>query len=142
MSDDLPISDFADQLHDDLLVKRLTDIDNTGYSNDLEKGASVTRWRKPPLGGFFYSLVRHLITKGGQFMTSLIFALILLLLPSVVLAQSKSVLIEDLTWMEVRDAIAGGKTTAIYYAASIEDRKSTRLNSSHTVISYAVFCLK
>src|SRR5438132_4172480 len=24
----------------------------------------------------------------------------------------------------------------------MEDRKSTRLNSSHTVISYAVFCLK
>src|SRR5947207_10699579 len=27
-------------------------------------------------------------------------------------------------------------------ASSGEDRKSTRLNSSHTVISYAVFCLK
>src|SRR5438034_6310354 len=27
-------------------------------------------------------------------------------------------------------------------AASTRDRKSTRLNSSHTVISYAVFCLK
>src|SRR5438034_6341570 len=27
-------------------------------------------------------------------------------------------------------------------AADISDRKSTRLNSSHTVISYAVFCLK
>src|SRR5260221_13784102 len=27
-------------------------------------------------------------------------------------------------------------------AASGPDRKSTRLNSSHTVISYAVFCLK
>src|SRR5437588_1865699 len=26
--------------------------------------------------------------------------------------------------------------------AQIPDRKSTRLNSSHTVISYAVFCLK
>ena len=26
--------------------------------------------------------------------------------------------------------------------AEIADRKSTRLNSSHTVISYAVFCLK
>src|SRR5438034_4797853 len=26
--------------------------------------------------------------------------------------------------------------------AELEDRKSTRLNSSHTVISYAVFCLK
>src|SRR5260221_5396009 len=29
-------------------------------------------------------------------------------------------------------------TTAVF----MEDRKSTRLNSSHTVISYAVFCLK
>src|SRR3712207_8625048 len=27
-------------------------------------------------------------------------------------------------------------------AASVEDRKSTRLNSSHANISYAVFCLK
>src|SRR5258708_13516226 len=26
--------------------------------------------------------------------------------------------------------------------AAIEDRKSTRLNSSHQIISYAVFCLK
>src|SRR5947207_11514311 len=28
------------------------------------------------------------------------------------------------------------------HAPHEEDRKSTRLNSSHTVISYAVFCLK
>src|SRR2546430_11327031 len=28
------------------------------------------------------------------------------------------------------------------YAESKEDRKSTRLNSSHSQISYAVFCLK
>src|SRR2546430_11747213 len=27
-------------------------------------------------------------------------------------------------------------------AAQVEDRKSTRLNSSHSQISYAVFCLK
>src|SRR5438552_8529836 len=27
-------------------------------------------------------------------------------------------------------------------AASCQDRKSTRLNSSHQIISYAVFCLK
>src|SRR5688572_31097701 len=27
-------------------------------------------------------------------------------------------------------------------AAAVEDRKSTRLNSSHSQISYAVFCLK
>src|SRR5699024_11548656 len=29
-----------------------------------------------------------------------------------------------------------------YRAVCIEDRKSTRLNSSHVSISYAVFCLK
>src|SRR5687768_18449098 len=36
------------------------------------------------------------------------------------------------------------KATASYAApyASTEDRKSTRLNSSHGYISYAVFCLK
>src|SRR5437867_8233874 len=34
-----------------------------------------------------------------------------------------------------------GKTLAAFLAA-IEDRKSTRLNSSHRTISYAVFCLK
>ena len=41
MSDDLPNFDVADQLHDDLFVKRLTDSDNTEFSNDLEKGASM-----------------------------------------------------------------------------------------------------
>src|SRR5947208_9393912 len=60
MSDDLPISDFADQLHDDLLVKRLTDSDNTGFSNDLEKGASVDEVPKTASGGFFYRLVIRL----------------------------------------------------------------------------------
>src|SRR5438132_6907493 len=36
-----------------------------------------------------------------------------------------------------RERISGGRHTA-----TESDRKSTRLNSSHTVISYAVFCLK
>src|SRR2546426_6326576 len=31
---------------------------------------------------------------------------------------------------------------AIVLEATLSDRKSTRLNSSHLVISYAVFCLK
>src|SRR2546422_5742034 len=35
--------------------------------------------------------------------------------------------------------ISGGNTTAVDFG---EDRKSTRLNSSHGYISYAVFCLK
>src|SRR5438034_8813959 len=34
------------------------------------------------------------------------------------------------------------KLKSIVGAPVREDRKSTRLNSSHTVISYAVFCLK
>jgi len=41
MSDDLPNSKVVDQFHNDLLVKRLPDSDNTGFSNDLEKGASL-----------------------------------------------------------------------------------------------------
>src|SRR2546426_3586227 len=35
-----------------------------------------------------------------------------------------------------------GPLAAIYERAQAKDRKSTRLNSSHLVISYAVFCLK
>src|SRR5256885_4919083 len=39
----------------------------------------------------------------------------------------------------VSPASGGGGGTPAYVA---QDRKSTRLNSSHLVISYAVFCLK
>src|SRR5438034_7201497 len=46
-------------------------------------------------------------------------------------------------WMGLGIALVGhpevGPADAI---AAGQDRKSTRLNSSHTVISYAVFCLK
>src|SRR5436190_13357393 len=38
--------------------------------------------------------------------------------------------------------IGSGATLAAIQSADLLDRKSTRLNSSHTVISYAVFCLK
>src|SRR5438034_7438059 len=51
---------------------------------------------------------------------------------------------------EIRDLIARVAYTELRYSfllllgslAALLDRKSTRLNSSHTVISYAVFCLK
>src|SRR5256885_7753519 len=36
----------------------------------------------------------------------------------------------------------GGDDTGGVTRGAFEDRKSTRLNSSHLVISYAVFCLK
>src|SRR3712207_8548959 len=39
-------------------------------------------------------------------------------------------------------AVAASVWSAGVYAAAAQDRKSTRLNSSHANISYAVFCLK
>src|SRR3712207_8942416 len=46
-------------------------------------------------------------------------------------------------WYDKVEARQGEKNT--YYAGEVRafgDRKSTRLNSSHANISYAVFCLK
>src|SRR5438045_7596585 len=37
---------------------------------------------------------------------------------------------------------AAGRGSPAHVALDLEDRKSTRLNSSHLGISYAVFCLK
>src|SRR2546426_3957481 len=37
---------------------------------------------------------------------------------------------------------AAARAAGTTYSRFMEDRKSTRLNSSHLVISYAVFCLK
>src|SRR5258708_15180598 len=48
-----------------------------------------------------------------------------------------------------REVVAGGEVSEplggdgkVGVLAPDEDRKSTRLNSSHQIISYAVFCLK
>ena len=71
-------------------------------------------------------------------MKSLVFTLILSLLPSLVVAQSQSVLIEDLTWTEVRDAIAAGKTTAIYYAGSTEQNGPGLALGKHNFIAHYV----
>ena len=43
-------------------------------------------------------------------------------------ASTQSVMLEDLTWIEVRDAIATGKTTAIYYAGSTEQNGPHMVN--------------
>src|SRR3989454_1943671 len=47
-------------------------------------------------------------------------------------------------WIFIPDELEAGKVvgTSVYGARLVRDRKSTRLNSSHLVISYAVFCLK
>src|SRR5690625_1461462 len=48
------------------------------------------------------------------------------------------------TWIEQNKEkmIAIGEVGLPYYLRKEKDRKSTRLNSSHVAISYAVFCLK
>jgi creatinine amidohydrolase/Fe(II)-dependent formamide hydrolase-like protein len=82
--------------------------------------------------------VHRALTGGEQLMRSLPFTVIPFFLASVVLAQSKSVLIEDLTWTEVRDAIAAGKTTAIYYAGSTEQNGPGLALGKHTFIAHYV----
>src|SRR5256885_11853727 len=53
------------------------------------------------------------------------------------------------SWVAVRDSVTAPVNSRLVSAIAInprdrtsQDRKSTRLNSSHLVISYAVFCLK
>jgi creatinine amidohydrolase len=66
-----------------------------------------------------------------------LFATILLALfcSAPLLAQTKQLLIEDMTWTEVRDAIAAGKTTAIYYAGSIEQNGPGMTLGKHVFIA-------
>src|SRR5438132_7172596 len=51
-------------------------------------------------------------------------------------------LFRSIVEFEREKSLAGGLLQVFQHALVAGDRKSTRLNSSHTVISYAVFCLK
>jgi creatinine amidohydrolase len=51
-------------------------------------------------------------------------------------APRNSLRIEDMTWTEVRDAIAAGKTTAIYYAASTEQNGPGVALGKHVFIAH------
>ncbi|MBV8052067.1 MAG: creatininase family protein [Acidobacteriaceae bacterium] len=59
-----------------------------------------------------------------------------LMLGSALKAQTNSLLIEDMTWTEVRGAIASGKTTAIYYAGSIEQNGPGVALGKHVFIAH------
>src|SRR2546430_7343978 len=48
----------------------------------------------------------------------------------------------DHRWTQAREAVLALKELWTKDEAEFQDRKSTRLNSSHSQISYAVFCLK
>src|SRR5439155_10451860 len=51
-------------------------------------------------------------------------------------------LLEVLIAVMVFAIVLAAASSVFYGALHLRDRKSTRLNSSHVAISYAVFCLK
>src|SRR5947207_11952940 len=59
------------------------------------------------------------------------------LFPYTTLFRSRAAMLVNFSGRD--DSLAGERQQFLVLA---RDRKSTRLNSSHTVISYAVFCLK
>ena len=67
-------------------------------------------------------------------------AVIATVCPKASLAQSKlpPVLIEDMTWTEVRDAIAAGRNSAIIYAGSTEQNGPHMVIGKHTFIAHYV----
>src|SRR5258708_10071782 len=48
----------------------------------------------------------------------------------------------DFPCVSTDDVVAAGQSFRHLASPTSSDRKSTRLNSSHQIISYAVFCLK
>src|SRR5947208_13053056 len=75
--------------------------------------------------------------------------------PPVVMTHGRGAFVFDSTGKKYLDFLGGIAVNALGHAhprivkvirreaaRAIQDRKSTRLNSSHQIISYAVFCLK
>src|SRR6516225_11875429 len=69
-------------------------------------------------------------------MLSWFFGVLLLAWPAY--AQVPSVFIDDLTWPEVRDAIAGGKHTAIVYVGSTEQNGPHMVIGKHNFVARAL----
>lgn len=68
-------------------------------------------------------------------MKSILRVLCLALLPTIAAAAPPSVFIEELTWVEVRDAIASGAHTAIYYAGSTEQNGPHLVTGKHNFVA-------
>src|SRR3989454_2077231 len=89
--------------------------------------------RRPPRSTLFpYTTLFRSAAEAGEMITE----------PA--LAIKLGLTIEDLTstfhpYLTLSEGI---KLAAQAFTKDVADRKSTRLNSSHLVISYAVFCLK
>jgi creatinine amidohydrolase/Fe(II)-dependent formamide hydrolase-like protein len=68
-------------------------------------------------------------------MRALVCLIALFLAGNLARAQAGSLFVEDLTWPEMRDAIAHGKTTAIYYAGSTEQNGPHMALAKHNVVA-------
>jgi creatinine amidohydrolase/Fe(II)-dependent formamide hydrolase-like protein len=66
---------------------------------------------------------------------AVLIAFVVLLSPALT-AQTSSLLIEDMKWTEVRNAIAAGKTTAIYYAGSTEQNGPGMALGKHIFVAH------
>ena len=66
-------------------------------------------------------------------------ALSLLLLPVTAHSQGRDPLVEfeNMTWVEVKDALAAGKTTALYYTGGTEQRGPQNTNGGHNFMARA-----
>jgi creatinine amidohydrolase/Fe(II)-dependent formamide hydrolase-like protein len=64
-----------------------------------------------------------------------VIALVVVLSASVASAQTKSVFIEELTWPEIREAQAAGKTSAVIVAGGIEQNGHHMALAKHNVIA-------
>lgn len=69
----------------------------------------------------------------------LAFALLVALPLSTVAAQGREPLVEfgEMTWVEVRNALAAGKTTALYYTGGTEQRGPQNVNGGHNYMARA-----
>src|SRR4029453_8377780 len=72
---------------------------------------------------------------GGCVMRTIL-VVCLMLLSAAASAQSRSVYIEDLTWLEVRDAPSAGKTSAIIYAGGTEQNGPHMAIVKHNAIAH------
>jgi creatinine amidohydrolase len=68
----------------------------------------------------------------------MLIAMLLVALPASGANGPRSVWIDDLTWPEVRDAIAAGKRTAIIYAGSSEQNGPHMVIGKHNFIAHAL----
>ena len=68
-------------------------------------------------------------------MRRLVVAAAVMLVATSASAQTRSVYIEDLTWFEIRDAMAAGKTSAIIYAGGTEQNGPHMALVKHNVIA-------